>query len=311
MYQSSDLLFIFVETPLHAGTGRGLGVVDQPIQRERVTEYPMVQSSSVKGKLRALANKRLPKPEVETIFGPENPDANTAFAGALASCDASVLLFPVRSLQGVFAWVTSPDVLERFRRSAAMAGIELPPEWAQLGGAEPGPESAWVGGSQLAIPLAGEARSEIVLEDYSFTPDTSHAEAVRGVGEWLAAHALPEDYAWWKEALPGKLVILNADNFRDFALYSTEVQTHIRLNPDKKTAEGGALWTSESLPADTLLVAPLLATDARNNHNAMKAGDILDKVSGMELRYVQMGGDETTGQGMVSLRIYKGKRGQP
>ena len=58
MFEAMRMLFIYVETPLHAGTGRGLGAVDQPIQRERTTGYPIVQASSIKGRLRAEARPR-------------------------------------------------------------------------------------------------------------------------------------------------------------------------------------------------------------------------------------------------------------
>lgn len=55
MFEASAMLYLYVETPLHAGSGTSLGIVDLPIQRERVTHYPIVQSSSIKGKLRAEA----------------------------------------------------------------------------------------------------------------------------------------------------------------------------------------------------------------------------------------------------------------
>ena len=55
MFQAKKILFLYVETPLHAGTGRGLGAVDLPIQRDRTTGYPIIQASSVKGALRAEA----------------------------------------------------------------------------------------------------------------------------------------------------------------------------------------------------------------------------------------------------------------
>ena len=53
MFLESKILFIFAETPLHAGTGSGLGAVDLPIQRERSTGYPIVQASGLKGALRS------------------------------------------------------------------------------------------------------------------------------------------------------------------------------------------------------------------------------------------------------------------
>jgi len=55
MFEAKSMLYLYVETPLHTGSGRGLGTVDLPIQRERVTGYPMVQASSIKGCLRATS----------------------------------------------------------------------------------------------------------------------------------------------------------------------------------------------------------------------------------------------------------------
>src|SRR5581483_12151182 len=125
MFEATALLFTYVETPLHAGTARGLGAVDLPIQRERTTDYPMIQGSSLKGRLRAEVTARLPE-RVQAIFGPPTGNASE-HAGALSVGDARILLFPVRSLAGVFAWTTSVDVLARFQRDAALA--DLRPGW--------------------------------------------------------------------------------------------------------------------------------------------------------------------------------------
>jgi CRISPR type III-B/RAMP module RAMP protein Cmr4 len=55
MITDTTILYLYTETPLHAGTGSGLSNIDLPIQRERTTQYPMIQGSSIKGKLRATA----------------------------------------------------------------------------------------------------------------------------------------------------------------------------------------------------------------------------------------------------------------
>jgi len=85
-----------------------------------------------------------------------------------------------------------------------------------------------------------------------------------------------------------------------------EVQTHIKLNQDTKTVDVGALWTSESLPADSLLYVPILASPSRNPKVKMSATEVLDKVKTLNLPRIQMGGDETTGQGFVALRFNGG-----
>jgi len=314
MFQAKRMLFIYVETPLHVGGGRSLGAVDLPIQRERTTGYPMVQASSLKGKLRALADPqgqddgRLSREEFLAIFGPEAGPGASEYAGALSVGDARLLLFPVRSLAGVFAWTTSRNALARFQREAETMGLtldwKLPPE--------PGKNQAWVG--EGTVLKAGDS---VVLEEFSFAPQTE--QLANTIAQWLAQQALPEakEYEYWRDSLPRRLCILPEDAFRDFTLYATEVETHVKLDPSTKTvASGGALWTSESLPADSLLYAPLLATPSRIGKKG--AGDrweptvrldgegILKKIEELSLTRAQLGGDETTGQGMVALRLVRG-----
>jgi CRISPR-associated protein Cmr4 len=309
MFEAKSMLFIYVETPLHAGTGRGLGAVDLPIQRERSTGYPIVQASSLRGRIRAAARAKakddpteeekkqgwLPTEEFLVIFGPEAGEGASEHAGALSAGDARILLFPVRSLAGVFAWTTSADALARFQREAQMVGLKE--NW-QLP-LEPEKDKVWVSSDTLK---AGES---VVLEEFSFTPDENHAKKIRTVGDWLTSNALPQTgYDYWKKVLPEKLCILPEDAFRDFVLYGTEVQTHVRLDTEKKTVQGGALWTTECLPVDTLLYAPLMATKSRASGKVNLSGkDILQKVKSLDLVRTQLGGDETTGQGMVALRF--------
>jgi CRISPR-associated protein Cmr4 len=300
MFDAKSLMFMVVETPLHVGAARSLGTVDLPIQRERSTGYPMVQASSLKGVLRAESRGQLSKEEEFAIFGPETPQASE-HAGALSVGDARLLLFPVRSLSGVFAWTTSLDVLARFQRDATRVGQNL--GWA-LPAASPGADEAWVNGAAL---LAGDS---VVLEEFSFKPNRTQQELVRTIGAWLAKRALrPEgEYDYWRNALPARLCILPDDAFRDFAQYSTEVQTHIKLNPNTKTVdkETGALWTAESLPVDTLLYAPLMATPARRPTVDLNGLQILQKLEGLNLTRLQVGGDETTGQGITAIRMIGG-----
>jgi len=114
MFDRAAILFLYTETPLHAGSGTSLGIVDLPIQRERTTGYPMIQASGLKGCLRDVVSDDPQK--VEIVFGPDTRRASD-HAGALSVGDARILLFPVRSLMGVFAWITSQNVLARFKRS--------------------------------------------------------------------------------------------------------------------------------------------------------------------------------------------------
>ena len=301
MFKARRLLFFYVETPLHVGAGRASANVDLPIQRERVTQYPMVQASSLKGALRAeycqAHGVKDNSAEVEAVFGKAGGTGDT-WAGAISVGDARILLFPVRSLAGVFAWVTSLHALESFRRAADLVGQSI--SWTLPQGM-PDAKIAWVGSKSQVM-----AQSKVVLEEFSF--DAQPKAEVDAIAQWLAANALPqgEAFAYWRESLPKRLCILPEDDFRDFCLYGTEVQTHIRIDPDKKTVAERALWTAESLPADSLLYAPLMAMDVRNGKDSKKADDVLKEFDFLHGGHIQLGGDETTGQGWVAVKVYGG-----
>ena len=125
MYQQKKLLYLYCETPLHAGSGSELGIVDLPIQRERPTGYPKIEASSLKGALREhfcrLGDGEKDR-QVNRFFGPapDSEEANMS-AGTVAFIDARLLCMPVRSAAGVFAWVTCPGVLQRWCRDAGLS----------------------------------------------------------------------------------------------------------------------------------------------------------------------------------------------
>ncbi|MDA1278093.1 MAG: RAMP superfamily CRISPR-associated protein [Verrucomicrobia bacterium] len=42
-------MFLFTRTPLHIGAGASVGAIDQPIQRERHTGFPIIPATGLKG----------------------------------------------------------------------------------------------------------------------------------------------------------------------------------------------------------------------------------------------------------------------
>ncbi len=297
MITETTMLYLYTETPLHAGTGSGLSSIDLPIQRERTTQYPMIQGSGIKGKLRATAETIMKEDMVAAIFGPSTTVGNANdHAGALIAGDARILLFPVRSLDGVFAYTTSYDVLNRFRRDIER-GQNAQPSW----------EVPTETKDKALVTTNSEVQSNntLVLEEFSF--ETQSDPAVDQIASWIAENALPTfgTDAYWPTKVKSSLVILPNDDFRDFALYATEIITRVRINRETKTVERGALWTEEHLPTDTLLYIPIYATNARKNGSTIKAEEILKqaKTLGTEQgSFLQLGGDETVGRGMVRTR---------
>ena len=123
-----DIMFVNVVTPLHNGSGEGLGIIDNPILRERTTQFPIIQASSIKGVLRDSYEERGSSDErgpidFDMLFGP-SPGNGEKHSGAISFGDGQILAFPVRSVRGCFAWITSPHVLWRFYERLCMMGME-------------------------------------------------------------------------------------------------------------------------------------------------------------------------------------------
>ncbi len=325
MFEKAAVLFLYCETPVHAGSGSSLSIVDLPIQRERITNLPIIQASSLKGVLRAEAKRILEQrndpqanDKVQALFGPETQKAHE-HAGCVSPHDARVLLFPVRSLVGVFAWTTCPLVLERFKREATAVGIQI--NWQV-------PELP-ANGTQALVASDTEivADATVVLEEFVFNAMPS--QEAKAIAEWLKENALPQsdEYQQWREWLPKRFVILPDDAFRDFTQMATEVISRIRLDQERKTVAEGALWTEEHLPSETLLYAPIFVSkplgektkvpdELKENGepSAQKVmGLLLDLTTPKDnqpyLDRLQVGGDETVGRGIVKVRLLCGGEG--
>jgi CRISPR-associated protein Cmr4 len=297
----TSTLYLYTETPLHAGAGSGLSSIDLPIQRERTTQYPLIQSSGVKGKLRAAFEGNRDsltsdaRDMVDIVFGPPSTTGGGSdHAGALIAGDARLLLFPVRSLNGVFAYTTSYDILNRFKRD-----IEREAGAAKLSWTIPTEDK-----NRVLVTTSSEVHYDntIVLEEFSF--DTRADQQVDTIASWIAKYALPNlgtDY--WPNKVKTSLAILPNDVFRDFVLHATEVITRIRIDRDKKTVDKGALWTEEHLPTDTLLYVPLYATKGRKKASQVTEQQVLALIKTLNNTYLQLGGDETVGRGLVRIRL--------
>ncbi len=309
MITAATVLYLYVETPLHAGVGSGLSSIDLPIQRERTTQYPMIQGSGIKGKLRATAEEAKDKDgkrifsdeEIDILFGPSvQSGKGSEHAGALIIGDARILLFPVRSLNGVFAYTSSSYVLNRFKRDLEREGPQNP--LPTVPGSVAKDSALITSQSEISITTSDNPpKLKVVLEEFSFTAQTN--EQTQKIAEWIAQYTLPEidKNSYWAGKLQRSLAILPDNDFGDFVLYATEVITRVKLNRTTKTVDTGALWTEEHLPTDTLLYVPVYATESRKNGRTMDATVVLKKIKALN-GYLQLGGDETVGRGIVRMR---------
>ncbi len=95
--------------------------------------------------------------------------------------------------------------------------------------------------------------------------------------------------------------------------FATLVEPHVRIDPDTGTAQEGGLFYTENLPPESLLIAPLLTSQTRSGKMFEEKSDWEDadgvylKIkNAVDGRILQIGGDATTGRGLVVIRIWEG-----
>jgi CRISPR-associated protein Cmr4 len=314
MFQTSKPLFFICETPLHAGSGSDLGIVDLPIQREKHTGFPKIESSSLKGAIREAVEgvfikedaekaKERKNPIVTALFGPE--DSNDAHMGALGFSDARLLLFPVKSMKGVFAWVTCPKVLDQFKRDMNIVKSTENPssKFDILGDYSVNTE----GGVCKLLNQTGsnlKVGTSILLEEYAFTHHPASLTVDnQSLQEWFAIN-LPTE---WQVKIKEDIVILSNDDFKDFVNLSTEVITRTKINNDTGTVQPGALFTEEFLPAESVLYSLIMAspTFRKEKGDLDTADKVMAKFTEViaKLPVMQIGGNATLGKGIVRTKI--------
>lgn len=285
-------------TFLHPGTGQTTGVVDLPIQREVHTGFPMLAASGLKGSLRDKAEHQWGRDSerVNIVFGAQVEAENPA-AGSLSLTDARMLAFPVRSLQQVFVWITCPLVLERLKRDAGFIGLA-------------GPDF-----SEAMSPHEGKAivaedsglDGTLVLEEIQFKVDDK--KIPEHTMAFINGKLRPDSGFDSK-----RLVIVPNLDFEYLTNYCTQISTRIKLNDQKTTTGGGGnMWVEETLPPETIMYALAVchAPRMQAKENMGGNGQGPEQVSQwLEMLaadgYLQIGGNETVGQGWCCIKIAGG-----
>jgi CRISPR-associated protein Cmr4 len=301
MFEKHAAVFLYAVSPVHMGAGQAIGVIDNPIQRERHTEHPCFAGSGIKGAVRhgfeALGGD---KNRLDRLFGPD-AGSSELFAGAVSFGDAQLVCLPVRSLKGGFVYATCPQAIARAQRLLALIGVTV--QWPALPAVRDG--HCLLANATL---LSGD---KLHLEAFEYAAQDKNNAAVKAIGADLAAKALPagNGYTYFAGKLKTDLVVLCDTDFAYFARNAMLVEPHVRIDPNAGTAKEGGLFYTENLPPESLLVAPMLASQTRTGRKE----DHLDAVAVMvqiktviDGKLLQIGGDATTGRGLVAAKMVEG-----
>lgn len=288
MFTCAKPFLLHAISSVHAGSGSELGIVDLPIQREKHTGFPKIESSTLKGAIRANIYGKDEETE-NLIFGTKKGETDDHGASAVAFSDARTLLFPVKSMRNIFAYITCPSVLKRFNYECAI----YQNEHIQL----PVPEENTCSSNKLQIGNG----THIVLEEYAY--EVKVDEETKQLAETLEAILFPNQNEGY---LKDRLVVLTDDDFTDFVKLSTEVNARIRINPKTGTVdkETGGLFYEENLPPETVLYGFVFTSNSRQpeSKKQMTAEEVLELLTNGSMfpEVFQLGGNTTIGRGLLS-----------
>ncbi len=289
---AARMLYAHTLSALHCGVGQTADVIDLPIARERVTNWPVIPASSVKGPLKARLR---PAPDQHpngnqrawrAAFGPDIDHADGG-GGSLTFTDLHLLCFPVRSYAGTFAWVTSPLALRRWVRDHQTAGLPCP--------VEPPPEPAvdeLLLAEESNLVASDPNAAAVYLEDLDLR--ARHNPVVNAVGRAIAEMVFRDPY--WRQLFTGRFALAHDDVFTFLTETATEVAARVRIAEGSKTVAPHALWYEEAVPAETIFAGPVLADTARNGVTEDQALGVLRSPVTL-----QLGGHATIGRGIVEL----------
>jgi CRISPR-associated protein Cmr4 len=301
MFEQQAAVFLYAVSPVHMGAGQAIGVIDNPIQRERHTGHPCFAGSGIKGAVRhSFKSLGGDAQHITRLFGPESGSAEL-HAGAVSFGDAQLLALPVRSLKGGFVYATCPQAIARTQRLLAHLGLAR--NWPAL------PEVAQ--GSCLtahATQLGGRSGNQLHLEAFEYTSADKACAALQTIAQDLAYAAMPagDGYAFFREKMAKDLVVLSDSDFDYFSQHGMLIEPHVRIDDTTGTASDGGLFYTENLPPESLLIAPLLASATRSG----KAEEKIEAIAVMahmkavlHSKLLQVGGDATTGRGLVAATV--------
>jgi len=280
---------VYAITSLHVGMGRSSGVVDLPIQRDP-QGFPIIFSSTFKGALKQYCgtvynainnNGRIDCSKANVcccLFGGEE---ETDVTSIISLSDLYPIAIPVPSLDKGYVYLTSRylinTVVDLFNAVNYEEGVKLFSSTVS--------QSKVTIGTDIEVPLVKVSSNLLNIL-------SSLGSIAKKLNEGIA---IEED---------DSKAVLEIE--RGIIKY-----TRNRINLNTKTVVTGSLWTEEYLPHGSIFAGIMfLNTPRRNKYCNDKICDdqcayqkVNEFIKNNKEFYLNVGGKETIGKGVVKVRI--------
>ncbi|MCW6667505.1 type III-B CRISPR module RAMP protein Cmr4 [Aerococcaceae bacterium NML190938] len=263
-------------TNLHVGSGSfNYDIVDNQVERDVITNYPTIYSSSLKGAMREhFRRERIAKSQIEAVFGgeykithkSEGRVPNESVAGKVKFFDCKLLALPVRSSKGRYPYymVTTKEMLEEFCL------------WAQLM-------------TEEVLNLCVEEKIYFIGNENVEEVGLEYLEEAGNVTK-LEVSVLNGIFSHQESILKKGLFVLPQEKFNELSL-------PIRARNCLGNSKSINLWYEEHVPYKSLFYTSFMANgekDSEEAHNTLTAL--------LENNIVQVGGNASIGFGLIEFK---------
>lgn len=241
----TKLLFIQVVSRLTINLAQRWDEIGIPISREKPYTIGFIPGSTLKGYFQKILR------EIGTstqLFGINNQDLD-GYGSQMLFTDARILLLPVQSSRGVWAWVTSPLLLSSLLSDARNVETVALPAFAPTPSME---NACLVASDDCELCLTNNATTQIILADLHLAVETSHdfSSWAAILGEMIFPLE-PER----QDELKGRLCLVSDNMLSNLLDMAVEISARVRLPYTEKKTELGDFWYQEAFPSETVFIS--------------------------------------------------------
>lgn len=269
----TSLYTITTLTNLHAGSGdANFGIIDNQVQRDSITNFPNINSSSLKGAFREHFTQFDANGMINYIFGPENTSDESHQTGAYSFFEAQLLTRPVRSNVKSHFNVTSKSIIKNLLQTIEDFEIDFDDEIKKE--------------LEKLLIIDVKKGSPVIFE----TINDAYLEDVKAISNKL-------DISKLKEFLGDDLAL-----FDDIELAELDLPVVARNALEDGISQN--LWYEEFVPKKTkffFCIGKPTNKDAKDNEQ---------KIEGFERRFdneeiIQIGANKSIGYGFCKIKEFK------
>jgi len=269
----TSLYTITTLTNLHAGSGdANFGIIDNQVQRDSITNFPNINSSSLKGAFREHFTQFDANGMINYIFGPENTSDESHQTGAYSFFEAQLLTRPVRSNVKSHFNVTSKSIIKNLLQTIEDFKIDFDDEIKKE--------------LEKLLIIDVKKGSPVIFE----TINDAYLEDVKAISNKL-------DISKLKEFLGDDLAL-----FDDIELAELDLPVVARNALEDGISQN--LWYEEFVPKKTkffFCIGKPTNKDAKDNEQ---------KIEGFERRFdneeiIQIGANKSIGYGFCKIKEFK------